>query len=68
MPKHLGSCREIKKLADHLWEGETVDRMVGGTYGKGNRLLVLTDRQVLFLIQALTLVQRSSGGRSCFAV
>jgi hypothetical protein len=36
MPSHLGSGREIKKLVEHLWEGETVERMVGGTYGKGN--------------------------------
>jgi hypothetical protein len=39
MPSHLGSGREIKKLVEHLWEGETVERMVGGTYGKGNGLL-----------------------------
>ena len=53
MPKHLGSGREIKKLVEHLWEGETVERMVGGTYGKGNGLLVLTDRRVLFIIHGV---------------
>jgi hypothetical protein len=53
MPKHLGSGREIKKLVEHLWEGETIERMVGGTYGKGNGLLVLTDRRVLFLIHGV---------------
>lgn len=53
MPKHLGSGREIKKLAEHLWEGETVERMVGGTYGRGTGLVVLTDRRVLFLIHGV---------------
>lgn len=54
MPKHLGSGREVKKLVEHLWEGETVHRMVGGTYGPGNGLLVLTDRRVLFIIDGRT--------------
>lgn len=45
----LGSGREIKRLTNYLWEGETVDQMTSGTYGKGTGLLVLTDRRLLFV-------------------
>src|SRR4051794_9418680 len=45
----FGAGREIKRLTDHLWEGETVDRMTTGTYGKGTGLVVLTDRRLLFV-------------------
>jgi hypothetical protein len=45
----FGAGREIKRLIDHLWEGETVDRMTTGTYGKGTGLVVLTDRRLLFV-------------------
>jgi len=45
----LGGGREIKKLLDHLWEGEVVHRMTTGTYGSGTGLLVLTDRRLLFV-------------------
>lgn len=31
----FGGGREVKKLVEHLWEGETVERMTTGTYGKG---------------------------------
>jgi hypothetical protein len=49
MQTKLGSGREIKRLVDHLWDNETVDRMVGGRYGGGTGLLVLTDRRLIFL-------------------
>jgi hypothetical protein len=45
----LGAGREIKRLMNYLWEGETVDRMTTGTYGKGTGLVVLTDRRLLFV-------------------
>lgn len=44
-----GGGREIKKLIEHLWEGESVDRMTTGLYGNGTGLLVLTDRRLLFV-------------------
>ena len=49
----FGGGREIKKLLEHLWEGETVERMTTGTYGKGTGLVVLTDRRLLFFQEGL---------------
>ena len=45
----MGAGREIKRLADYLWEGETVGQMTTGTYGNGIGLVVLTDRRLLFV-------------------
>ena len=45
----FGGGREIKRLTEHLWEGETVDQMTTGAYGKGTGLVVLTDRRLLFV-------------------
>lgn len=45
----LGGGREIKRLPEHLWEGETVERMTTGVYGNGTGLIVLTDRRLLFV-------------------
>ena len=45
----LGGGREIKRLASYLWEGETVEQMTTGTYGKGTGLVVVTDRRLLFV-------------------
>ncbi len=45
----LGGGREIKRLTEHLWEGETVERMTTGAYGNGTGLIVLTDRRLLFV-------------------
>lgn len=45
----MGGGREIKKLAGYLWEGETVQRMTTGTYGKGTGLVVMTDRRLVFV-------------------
>lgn len=45
----LGGGREIKRLPEHLWEGETVQSMTTGTYGKGTGLVVMTDRRLLFV-------------------
>lgn len=45
----LGGGREIKKLPEYLWEGETVQAMTTGAYGKGTGLVVMTDRRLLFV-------------------
>ena len=45
----MGSRREIKRLEQYLWEGEAVQRMTSGYYGKGNGLIVLTDQRLFFL-------------------
>lgn len=50
----LGSKREINKLEQYLWEGETVEMLATGSYGKGQGLLALTDRRLLFLVQGWT--------------
>jgi hypothetical protein len=49
MSFRLGSNREVKRLADYLWDNERVDRMVNARYGGGVGLLVLTNRRLLFL-------------------
>lgn len=49
MRAKIGAGREMRKLPEHLWEGETVEYMTGGAYGAGTGLLVLTDRRLLFL-------------------
>lgn len=49
MSSKIGSKREIKKLPEHLWEGERVDMMTSGTYGAGTGIVVLTDRRLFFL-------------------
>lgn len=45
----LGSKREIRKLVEHLWEGETVEMLAPGQYGSGQGVLALTDRRLFFL-------------------
>ena len=45
----FGGGREIKRLTEYLWEGEQVERMTAGAYGKGTGLVILTDRRLLFL-------------------
>ncbi len=49
MRARFGAGREIKKLTDHLWEGEQVQAMTSGAYGRGTGLVVLTDRRLLFV-------------------
>jgi hypothetical protein len=49
MRTKVGAGREIKKLPDYLWEGELVQAMTVGTYGRGQGLVVLTDRRLLFV-------------------
>lgn len=50
----MGGGREMKKLPEHLWEGETVDMLCVGTYGRGQGLLALTNNRLLFIQDGLT--------------
>lgn len=54
MSQSVGSGREIKRLAGHLWEDETVELMTSGRYGKGQGLMVLTDRRLFFVKDGMT--------------
>ena len=45
----FGSKREIAKLPEFLWEGETVEMLAAGSYGGGLGLLAMTDRRLIFL-------------------
>ncbi|CCH88990.1 conserved protein of unknown function [Modestobacter italicus] len=54
LPSTLGSKREIRKLIEHLWEDERVEQLSTGMYGKGNGILVRTDRRLLFLVDGWT--------------
>ncbi|WJD99760.1 PH domain-containing protein [Streptomyces antimycoticus] len=45
----VGSKREINKLPEVLWEGETVDMLATGIYGKGNGLIAMTSMRLIFL-------------------
>ncbi|MBW0115778.1 hypothetical protein [Pseudonocardia abyssalis] len=49
MANTVGAKREIRKLVEHLWEREAVDRMTSGTYSNGTGLVILTDRRMFFL-------------------
>lgn len=49
MNSTVGAKRELRKLAEHLWEGETVHRITSGAYGNGIGIIVLTDRRLFFL-------------------
>lgn len=53
----FGIRKELQSLDTELWEGETVSRIIGGTYGKGNGVLVLTDRRVLFYFKGVVSTQ-----------
>lgn len=44
----IGTGREFKHLEEHLWEREVVEMTCGGTYGRGQGLLVLTNSRLLF--------------------
>jgi hypothetical protein len=49
MRTKIGGKREIKRLVEHLWEGESVRLIVSGQYGNGIGILVATDRRLFFL-------------------
>jgi len=50
LPSTLGSGKEIKKLEEHLWEGESVLALVTGVFAGSNGLLTMTDRRLLFTV------------------
>lgn len=45
----FGSKREIQRLPEVLWEGETVEMLATGAYGKGQGLLAMTSMRLVFL-------------------
>lgn len=44
----MGTKREIQHLPEVLWEGETVEMLATGVYGKGNGLLAMTNQRLVF--------------------
>ncbi|MEU3186963.1 PH domain-containing protein [Streptomyces sp. NPDC006923] len=50
----LGAGREIKRLPEVLWEGETVEMLATGVYVKGNGLLAMTNLRLIFLKHGIT--------------
>lgn len=50
----LGVKRELRKLIEYLWDGETVSSVVSGYYGKSAGLLVFTNRRILFVQDGAT--------------
>ncbi|WP_051814890.1 PH domain-containing protein [Streptomyces iakyrus] len=44
----VGAKREIQRLPEVLWEGETVEMLATGVYGKGNGLLAMTNHRLIF--------------------
>ncbi|MET8098116.1 PH domain-containing protein [Streptomyces sp. NPDC005236] len=49
----LGAKREIERLPEVLWEGETVEMLATGTYGKGSGVLAMTNRRLVFYFNGL---------------
>lgn len=49
----VGSKREIQHLPEVLWEGETVELLATGMYGKGNGLLAMTDQRLVFFLHGV---------------
>lgn len=50
----FGGNRELKKLHEHLYEGETVQFIAQGTYQARQGIIVLTDARLIFLFHGLT--------------
>jgi hypothetical protein len=44
----FGAKREIQRLPEVLWEGETVEMLATGLYDKGNGLVVMTSQRLIF--------------------
>lgn len=53
LPSVIGAKREIQKLPEVLWEGETVEMLATGMYGKGNGLLAMTSQRLLFFFHGV---------------
>jgi hypothetical protein len=50
----LGGGREIKKLPEHLHEGERVEYIAQGKYGDNQGIVVMTDSRLLFVFHGFT--------------
>jgi hypothetical protein len=50
----IGAGRDMRRLPDHLREGEVVHMLTTGQYGNGFGLLAMTDRRLLFLMDGST--------------
>jgi Bacterial PH domain/Short C-terminal domain len=48
-----GTKNEIKHLEEYLEPGEVVSEIAGGRFGKGNGLLALTDRRIVFVFHGV---------------
>ncbi len=53
MRSKVGARRELNKLPELLWEGETCEMVMRGTYGGGNGILVLTNQRIMFLKEGI---------------
>jgi hypothetical protein len=53
LPSAFGAKREIQRLPEVLWEGETVEMLATGVYGKGNGLLAMTNQRLVFYLNGL---------------
>lgn len=53
MATKFGGKREFRKLQDHVWPGETVERMAIGFYAGGQGLVVMTDKRLIFLKEGM---------------
>jgi hypothetical protein len=53
MATKFGGKRELKKLQEHVWPDERVERMATGSYGGGLGLLVMTDKRLIFLKEGM---------------
>lgn len=49
----FGAKREIQRLPEVLWEGEAVEMLATGLYGKGNGLLAMTNQRLVFYFNGL---------------
>jgi Bacterial PH domain/Short C-terminal domain len=49
----LGKKRDVKKLVEHLHDGEVVEEMAGGLNGGNQGLLVATNRRALFISEGV---------------
>lgn len=54
MQHRLGAGREMKRLTNHLWQGESVHLMAAGRYGGGTGIVVLTTTRLLFVMDGMT--------------
>lgn len=49
----FGAKREIQRLPEVLWEGEVVEMLATGVYGRGNGLLAMTNQRLVFYFHGM---------------